>query len=70
MKCFYCKGEMKRGNVPFQTHNEGYVLTLQEAPAWICEQCGEHFFDMDQAKAIQDILHTMDEKTNQIKRIA
>ena len=70
MKCMYCKGELELGEVPFQTRHEGYNLTLERVPAWVCTQCGEHLFDMKQAKAIQETLKLMDERAESIRETA
>ena len=41
MKCFHCQAELHRGTATFSDSRKGYVLVLQDLPAWVCPQCGE-----------------------------
>jgi len=66
MKCVHCGGEMHRGRAPFQIDREGYVLTLQAVPAWICGQCGESFFEDRAVDAIQEVIRSMDAKARDL----
>lgn len=45
---------------------EGYHLTLESVPAWVCTQCGEPFFETAEVDAIQDALKLLDEQTEKI----
>ena len=62
MKCIYCQGEMKRGTTPLHVDRKGCHLTLDAVPAWVCEQCGEPYFEEKEVNAIQDLVEAIEEK--------
>jgi YgiT-type zinc finger domain-containing protein len=66
MKCFYCQGQLQRGFTAFQAARKGYHLTLDRAPAWVCTQCGEAMFDENQSAALQEMLKSLDQKTEDL----
>ena len=53
MKCMHCRGEMKPGTTPFHIDRKGCHVTLDEVPAWVCEQCGESYFEEKEVTAMQ-----------------
>ncbi len=57
---------MRRGRAPFQIDREGYVLTLQAVPAWICGQCGEAYFEDREVDVIQEVIRSMDTKARNL----
>jgi YgiT-type zinc finger domain-containing protein len=63
MKCIHCKGKMKKGTVPFHIDRKGCHLMLESVPVWVCEQCGEAYFEEKEVDAIQDLTHSINEKT-------
>lgn len=66
MKCLFCKGEMKKGETPIHIDRNGCHVTLDSVPAWVCTQCGESYFGEAEVDAIQDLIHSVEEKTNAI----
>lgn len=70
MKCLYCQGEMKKGKVPFHIDRKGCHLTLDSVPAWICAQCGESYFESAEVDAIQDLIQSVEQKTQIIAMAA
>ena len=46
MECIHCKGQMKRGAAPFSLDRNGYHVSWDSVPAWVCTQCGEPFFEV------------------------
>ena len=62
MKCLYCKGEMRRGIVPFHIDRDGCHLTLDQVPAWVCSQCGEAYFEGREVDTIQALIRSIDEE--------
>ncbi len=66
MECIHCGGEVRRGRAPFQIDREGYVLTLQAVPAWICGQCGEAYFEDREVDFIQEVIRSMDTKARNL----
>lgn len=57
MKCIHCQGEMVRKTAPFHIDRKGYHLLLDAIPAWVCNQCGEAYFEEAEVTAIQEVLH-------------
>jgi YgiT-type zinc finger domain-containing protein len=70
MKCMHCKGNMERGTSPFQIDKKGYHLTIEAVPAWVCEQCGEVYFEKDEIDGIQDIIKAVEDKTEKLSNAA
>jgi len=62
MKCLYCQGNLKRGTAPLHIDREGVHITLDRAPAWVCDQCGEALFDEMQVDAVQRIVKAVEER--------
>jgi YgiT-type zinc finger domain-containing protein len=53
---------MKTGTIPFHIDRKGCHVTLDEVPAWVCEQCGESSFEEKEVAAIQALVEAMEEK--------
>lgn len=66
MKCIHCQGEMKKGTTPFHIDRKGYHLMLDSIPAWVCQQCGEVLFEEKEVDSIQELLKTVEEKTEEL----
>ena len=66
MKCIHCKGEMERKTAPFQIDRKSYHLLFDAIPAWVCNQCGEIYFEEAEVEAIQEVLQTLDKETEKL----
>jgi YgiT-type zinc finger domain-containing protein len=66
MECMYCKGEMKKGTVPFHVDRKGVHLTLDEVPAWICNQCGEPYFEEMEVESIQAMIQSVENEAQKL----
>ena len=62
MKCIHCQGEVREGSAPLHLDREGCHITLDAVPAWVCEQCGEAYFEEKEVEAIQDLIRSVEEK--------
>jgi len=62
MECHYCKGVMARGKTTYTISRHGYHLLIHDVPAWICQQCGETYFEGKEVDIIQDMIRTLDSK--------
>jgi YgiT-type zinc finger domain-containing protein len=60
MECLYCKSQMKRGTAPFSIDRNGYHISWDAIPAWVCEQCGESLFETQEVDTIQTALTVLD----------
>ena len=66
MKCMYCQGTMKRQTAPFQVDRKKWRMTLDAIPAWVCSQCGEVYFEEHEVEQIQDVIRTVDARTENL----
>jgi len=64
MKCLHCRGEMKKGSMPFHIDRKGCHLALDKVPAWVCSQCGEPYFEAAEVDAIQDLIRSVEQRTH------
>ena len=64
MNCIHCQGQMLRGATPFHVDRKGRHLMLEAVPAWICEQCGEAYFEEKEVDAIQDLVLSLETKVD------
>ena len=63
MECIHCKGHMKRGTAPFSLDRNGYHVSWDAVPAWVCTQCGEPFFEAREVDLIQNALRDLDRES-------
>lgn len=70
MTCLHCRGKMTHGEAPFQVDRENYHLILDRVPAWICQQCGEAYFEPTEVDWIQDAVRSLDERTRRLPATA
>ena len=63
MECLYCKGAMKQGSAPFSADRNGYHISWESIPAWVCTQCGEPLFEAKEVEHIQNALKKVDDET-------
>ncbi len=56
MECFHCKGKMAKANAPFSADRNGYHISWDSVPAWVCTQCGEALFEENEVNHIQKAL--------------
>ncbi len=61
--CPYCHALMRKGTIAFHVDRKDCHLTLDKVPAWVCQQCGEPYFDEVEADAIQDLIRSLEQKT-------
>jgi YgiT-type zinc finger domain-containing protein len=62
MKCIHCQGQMRRATTPFHIDRKGCHLMLDAVPAWVCEQCGEAYFEEKEVDTIQDLVRSIETK--------
>jgi YgiT-type zinc finger domain-containing protein len=63
MECLCCKAQMKKGAAPFNIDGNGYHISWDAIPAWVCEQCGESLLETQEVDTIQDALAVLDRDT-------
>jgi YgiT-type zinc finger domain-containing protein len=52
---------------PFSADRDGYHITWESIPAWVCSQCGEVLFEEREVEQIQQALKKIDQDTKQMK---
>jgi YgiT-type zinc finger domain-containing protein len=55
---------MKQGTAPLHIDRNGCHVTIDNVPAWVCQQCGEAYFEEQEVDAIQDLIRTIEQKAN------
>jgi YgiT-type zinc finger domain-containing protein len=63
MECLYCKYRMRQGTAPFTIDRNGYRVSWDNIPAWVCDQCGEVLFESREVELIQGALTGLDRET-------
>ena len=66
MECFHCKGKMVKRNAPFSADRNGYHISWESIPAWVCTQCGEALFEEHEVNHIQKALQQVDHETMEL----
>jgi len=51
---------MEKKSAPFSIDRNGYLITWDAIPAWVCKQCGEPYFESEQIDHIQSALQKVD----------
>ena len=67
MKCMHCGSIMLRTTAPFAAHRSGYHLHWDEVPAWVCQQCGEPYFESREVELLQEALAAVDRETSKLR---
>jgi YgiT-type zinc finger domain-containing protein len=57
---------MKKATAPFHIDRQEYHLTLDAVPAWVCQQCGEVYFDEPEVDSIQEIIRAVEDRTKKL----
>lgn len=70
MKCIYCQGQMNRSAAPFHLDRKGVHLSLDDLPAWVCNQCGEAYFEEAEVDSIQAILREVEKNVPRLVKTA
>ena len=68
MRCIHCHGVMNLGTTPFHIDRQGCHLVLDAVSAWVCEQCGETYFEEREVDAIQELVRSVEEKSRNLIR--
>jgi YgiT-type zinc finger domain-containing protein len=66
MKCIHCQAAMKQGTAPLHIDRIGCHVTIDNVPAWVCQQCGEAYFEEQEVDTIQDLIRAIDQKVTKL----
>ncbi len=53
--CEFCDGEIKRHRILARFSYKGETIYVDDVPAWVCNKCGEQYFDALVYKQLEDI---------------
>lgn len=54
--CNVCHGRLTKQRMSYTQWYEGRLLVIENVPAWVCEQCGETYFDPDVVEQVQSLI--------------
>lgn len=67
MKCMQCQAEMQRGTTVFHIDRKNLHVSLDKAPAWVCPQCGETYFESQDVERMQDLVRAVEDKARKLE---
>ena len=53
--CEYCDGRLEYRHVRAPFHYKSSIIYIDHIPAWVCEKCGERYFDASVYKQLEVI---------------
>lgn len=54
-QCEFCEGEMKQRSILARFRYKGQTIYVENVPAWVCNRCGEEYFDASVYKRLERI---------------
>ena len=54
-KCEFCEGQMKQQRILARFRYSGQTIYVENVPAWVCDKCGEEYFDAGVYKSLEEI---------------
>ncbi len=54
-KCEFCDGEMEQRQVLARFRYKGQTIYIENVPAWVCNRCGEQYYDAPVYKRMEKI---------------
>jgi len=61
---------MVRGTAPYHFDREDIHIILDKVPVWVCNQCGEVYFEEADIDSIQEFIRIVDKQAGKITRTA
>lgn len=59
MKCLSCQGPVQRATTPVSISRNGYRLTWEAVPAWVCSRCGTSYFEPREVERIREAVQAV-----------
>jgi YgiT-type zinc finger domain-containing protein len=53
--CQFCLGQMEQRHILARFRFKGETIYIENVPAWVCNHCGEHYFDAPVYKQLEKI---------------
>ena len=54
--CSNCKGTLEEQLTTYTQWYEERLVVIENVPAWVCEQCGETYFDPEIVDRVQQLI--------------
>lgn len=54
-KCEFCEGVMEQRRILARFRYKGETIYVENVPAWVCNKCGEAYFDAPVYKRLEEI---------------
>lgn len=54
-RCEFCEGEVKPRRILARFRYRGQTIYVENVPAWVCDKCGEEYFDASVYKSLEEI---------------
>lgn len=54
--CSVCGGKLRHTVTTYTQEYEGQMIVVENVPAWVCDQCGEIYFDPDVVERVQTLI--------------
>jgi YgiT-type zinc finger domain-containing protein len=59
MHCLRCQGPVEKGTAPVCLERDGYSLTWEQVPAWVCARCELAYFEPEAVETVRKALRAM-----------
>jgi uncharacterized protein with PIN domain len=59
MKCLYCQAPIERGSAEVRLSRNGYQLSWQSVPAWVCTRCDQPYFEAGEVEMVRSAVTSM-----------
>ena len=70
MICHFCKNKLKPRKITYNINRQGYDVILREVPAYVCQECGEMFFEEKSVDLIQSLIKEVDTKAAVVRNVS
>ena len=67
MICQKCQKQLSVKNIPYNINRKGYDVILRDVPAFVCDECGEIFFDEKSVNQIQEMVKNLDDRYEAVR---
>jgi YgiT-type zinc finger domain-containing protein len=62
--CEFCDGKVEYRIIQARFHFKRQVIYINGVPAWVCNRCGEHYYDAPVYKRLEDIARHSNHKSD------
>jgi len=59
VRCIRCEGRMEKGTAPVRIERDGYHVSWDGLPAWVCTRCEAPYFEEREVRLVQRALGLM-----------